>query len=59
MPYSVRANSSFAMGLATLQSLYPCTGEYLWDHRNESLRQYLIDNVLGPTGLGDSNITGL
>lgn len=35
----------------------PC-GEYLWDHRNASLRQYLIDNILGPTGLADSNITG-
>lgn len=35
----------------------PC-GEYLWDHRNASLRQYLVDNVLGPTGLGDPNISG-
>jgi hypothetical protein len=31
----------------------------LWDHRNASLRQYLVDNVLGPTGLGDPNISGL
>jgi len=36
----------------------PC-GEYLWDHRNESLREFLINEfLLGPTGLGDPNIIG-
>ena len=29
----------------------PC-GEYLWDHRNESLRQWLVDYVAGPHMLG-------
>jgi len=36
----------------------PC-GEYLFDHRNASLRDFLINEVLlGPTGLGNSNISG-
>jgi hypothetical protein len=37
----------------------PC-GEYLWDHRNESLRQYLVDEVVlsNLTGLGNKNIDG-
>jgi len=36
----------------------PC-GEYLWDHRNDSLREFLINEfLLGPTGLGDPNVSG-
>lgn len=36
----------------------PC-GEYLWDHRNASLRQWLIHtHVLGPDGLGNPNVSG-
>ena len=36
----------------------PC-GEYLWDHRNASLRTWIInDFLLGPTGLGNENISG-
>lgn len=36
----------------------PC-GEYLWDHRNASLRAYLLNEfVLGPTGLGNENVSG-
>ena len=29
----------------------PC-GEYLWDHRNESARQFLVDTLTGPAFLG-------
>lgn len=37
----------------------PC-GEYLFDHRNASLRQFLVDSyVMGPTGLGNKNISGI
>ena len=37
----------------------PC-GEYLWDHRNSSLRSYLINEfVLGPDGVGNQNIDGV
>lgn len=37
----------------------PC-GEYLWDHRNESLRRWLLDEYLfGPSALGHSGIDGL
>jgi hypothetical protein len=36
----------------------PC-GEYLWDHRNASLRSYLINEfVLGATGLQNENVSG-
>ena len=37
----------------------PC-GEYLWDHRNQSLRQWLVDEfVLGSAhGLGNANVDG-
>lgn len=36
----------------------PC-GEYLWDHRNQSLREWLIaDFLLGPDGLGNVNVDG-
>jgi hypothetical protein len=36
----------------------PC-GEYLWDHRNASLRTFLIEEfILGPTGLGNENVSG-
>ena len=38
---------------------FPC-GEYLWDHRNQSLRTWLIrEFILGKkTGLGNSNVDG-
>ena len=37
----------------------PC-GEYLWDHRNLSLRRWLIDDyIMGPTALGHGRIDGL
>eukprot|EP00666_Eupelagonemidae_sp_cell4sb_P015195 gene15195-18755_t len=37
----------------------PC-GEYLWDHRNESLREWLVNEfILGKeTGLGNPNVDG-
>ena len=36
----------------------PC-GEYLWDHRNDTLIDFLINEfVLGPTGLGHPGISG-
>jgi len=37
----------------------PC-GEYLWDHRNQSLRQWLVSEfILGKeTGLGNPNVDG-
>ena len=36
----------------------PC-GEYIWDHRNESLREWLIgQHVMGPLGMGNANVTG-
>ena len=37
----------------------PC-GEYLWDHRNQSLRRYLIEHAIlsNSTGLGNPNIDG-
>jgi hypothetical protein len=37
----------------------PC-GEYLWDHRNASLREWLVDDfVLNPdTGLRNPNVDG-
>lgn len=37
----------------------PC-GEYLWDHRNSSLRQWLLEEyVFGPSALGHGGIDGL
>ena len=36
----------------------PC-GEYLWDHRNATLRSWLIrDFVFGENGLGNKNVSG-
>ena len=37
----------------------PC-GEYLWDHRNASLRDYLINQVVlgNATGLGNESVDG-
>lgn len=34
-------------------------GEYLWDLRNASARAFLIEDLLGPTALGNPNISGL
>jgi len=37
----------------------PC-GEYLWDHRNASLREWILNEfLLGPTGLGSPEVQGL
>lgn len=36
----------------------PC-GEYLFDHRNESLREWLVAQVASPSALGDAAIDGL
>lgn len=36
----------------------PC-GEYIWDHRNESLREWLVkEHVMGALGMGNPNISG-
>ena len=33
---------------------------YLWDHRNESLRAFLVDTIIGgPDAMGNKNINGL
>ena len=35
------------------------TGEYLFDHRNESVRAFIVDELInGPTGLGDPANSG-
>lgn len=35
-------------------------GEYLFDHRNESLREYLLDVYIGgPDAMGNENVSGL
>ena len=36
------------------------TARYLWDHRNESLRAFLVDTFIGgPDAMGNKNIDGL
>ena len=36
----------------------PC-GEFLWDHRNASLRSFIVNEfIAGPNGLGNSNVSG-
>jgi len=35
----------------------PC-GEYLWDHRNASLQDFLIADLLGPNLIGNANLSG-
>jgi len=36
----------------------PC-GEYLWDHRNATLRDFLVNEfILGANGLGNANVSG-
>ena len=35
------------------------TGEYLWDLRNKSARAFVLEDLLGPTCLGNTNISGL
>ena len=36
----------------------PC-GEYLWDHRNASLREWLVNqHVMGAQGMGNANVSG-
>ena len=38
--------------------VHPC-GEYLFDHRNETLANWIIDDMfMGPTGMGNVNISG-
>lgn len=37
----------------------PC-GEYLWDHRNDTLQQWLVDEfIMGPSGVGHPMIDGM
>jgi hypothetical protein len=37
----------------------PC-GEYLWNHKNESLRSFLLNEyITGPTGVGANGISGV
>jgi len=37
----------------------PC-GEYLWDHRNASMREWLVnEHILGDTALGNPNISAI
>ena len=37
----------------------PVLGEYIWDHRNESLREWLVqEHVMGSMGMGNPNISG-
>ena len=39
---------------------YIPVGEYLFDHRNESLRDWLVDeHIMGPNCLGQAQIDGL
>jgi len=36
----------------------PC-GEYIWDHRNASLREWLVSkHVMGALGMGNANVSG-
>ena len=35
------------------------SGEYLYDLRNASARAFIIEDLLGPTALGNPNISGL
>lgn len=36
----------------------PC-GEYLFDHRNKSLREWIVkEHILGPLGMGNPNVSG-
>eukprot|EP01052_Picozoa_sp_SAG31_P036562 SAG31_NODE_4584_length_3117_cov_1.583830_1_plen_174_part_00 len=35
-------------------------GEYLWDHRNQSLRAFIVDTIVGgPDAMGNAAIDGL
>ena len=35
------------------------SGEYIWDHRNASLREWLVEeHVMGALGMGNENVTG-
>eukprot|EP01048_Picozoa_sp_COSAG05_P008710 COSAG05_NODE_678_length_7984_cov_3.957134_3_plen_811_part_00 len=53
----VPAHANFANGSCGVG--VPC-GEYLFDHRNESLRRWLVDNfVLGPLGIGSDLVSGM
>ena len=37
----------------------PC-GRYLYDHRNNSMREWLIkEHILGETGIGNENISAI
>ena len=37
----------------------PC-GRYLYDHRNDSMREWLIkEHILGETGIGNENISAI
>jgi hypothetical protein len=35
-------------------------GEYLWDHRNQSLRKFLVDTIIGgPDAMSNENVSGI
>jgi hypothetical protein len=50
--------SAAALCDAAWLTAVPC-GEYLWDLRNASLTTWMVEHfVLGPTGLGNANVSG-
>jgi hypothetical protein len=51
--------SAFATNLSVRSMCRRC-GEYLYDHRNESLRRWLVDSfVMGPMGIGSELVSGM
>ena len=58
-PPSLAKTQLCASGECDCGEGFPC-GEYLWDHRNQSLRTWLINEfILGnETGLGNANVDG-
>ena len=52
------STTNCATGVCDCGKNFPC-GEYLWDHRNQSLRTWLIEEfVLGANGMGNAAIDG-
>lgn len=58
-PLIVDDGSNGTCTLSFCDSGGPPTGEFLWDLRNASAREYMLENILGPTALGNDAITGL
>ena len=57
-PPSLKKDALCADGDCDCGEGLPC-GEYLWDHRNASLRRFLIDElILGPNGLANDAVDG-